>query len=74
MQTGFQDIIFATVRCAKMTNSLLWADQMADRIADATPISVNPADLADELTAAAIREGVPVTVARARSRRRVGRH
>lgn len=66
MQTGFNEIVSATVRYAKASQSLLWADQMADRIADATPIPVNPALLADQLTLAAIREGVPVNVARIR--------
>ena len=73
MQTGFQDIISATVRVAKMSNSLLWADQVADRIANATPMSVNPAAIADELTEAAVREGVPVNVARDRGRHQAQR-
>ena len=60
MQTGFHDIVCATVRYAKFSQSLLWADQMADRIADATPLAVNPELIACQLTAAAIREGVNV--------------
>ena len=60
MQPAFHDIVSATVRYAKASQSLLWADQMADRIANATPLAVNPELIADQLTAAAIREGVNV--------------
>ena len=67
MQSGFHDIVSATVRNAKSGSSLLWADRIADRIAAATPIPVSPAAIADELARAAIREGVPVSVPRDRS-------
>jgi hypothetical protein len=72
MQTGFHDIVSATVRNAKASSSLLWADQIADRIAAATPIPVSPAVLAAELAFAAIREGVPVSIPRDRSAPRRG--
>ena len=60
----FQAIITAAVRHAKARRSLLWADRVAERIADSTPLHVDLDALGEQLTAEAVRQGVPVTVAR----------
>ena len=60
----FQSIITVAVRHAKARQTLLWADRMAERIANSTPLDVDRAALGERLTAEAVRQGVAVTVAR----------
>ena len=68
MEQTFQAIISATVRQAKAGQHLLWADQIADRIANATPLRVDRKALVEQLTAAAVQEGIPVGFGSARQR------
>ncbi len=63
MDKTFQSVIVAAVRQAKGRTSLLWADRLADRIADSTPLHVNRSEIGERVTAEAIRQGIPVVVA-----------
>ena len=62
MDTRFQAIIEAVVQQAKADQSLLWADEVAERIADWTPLSVRAADISEEISRLAALSGVAVTV------------
>ena len=64
MEQTFDAIISATVQQAKAGRHLLWADRIADRIADATPLPVDRKTLVDQLAAAAVHEGIPVSFGR----------
>ena len=70
MDPRFQAIIEAAVEQAKSESNLLWADEMAKRIASSTPLKVEAADIAEQLTKEAVRAGVAVTVARTNARSR----
>ena len=61
MEQSFDAIIAATVRQARDGRHLLWADRIAERIADATPLPVDRKILVDQLAAAAAHEGIPVS-------------
>ena len=62
MSTPFQAIIEAAVQRAKAEESLLWADELAERIAASTPLDVTPAEIAQAVAKEAARLGVAVTV------------
>jgi hypothetical protein len=63
MDMRFQAIIEAAVQQAKVDQSLLWADEVAERIASSTPLMVRAADLSEQISRAAAAAGVAVTVA-----------
>jgi hypothetical protein len=62
MDLRFQAIIEAAVQQAKAEQSLLWADEVAERIASSTPLDVRAADISEQIARTAARAGVPVTV------------
>ena len=62
MDMRFQAIIEAAVKQAKVQQSLLWADVVAERIASSTPLKVRAADISEQISLVAARAGVPVTV------------
>jgi hypothetical protein len=62
MDMRFQAIIEAAVQQAKVEQSLLWADEVAERIASSTPLKVRAADISEQISLVAARAGVPVTV------------
>jgi hypothetical protein len=62
MDMRFQAIIEAAVKQAKVEQSLLWADVVAERIASSTPLKVRAADISAQISLVAARAGVPVTV------------
>ena len=62
MDMRFQAIIEAAVKQAKVEQSLLWADVVAERIASSTPLKVRAADISEQISVVAARAGVPVTV------------
>ena len=62
MDNRFQAIIEAVVEQAKSERSLLWADEVAERIADWTPLSVRAADISEQISELAATVGVAVTV------------
>ncbi len=62
MDQQFQAIIEAAVQQAKLAESLLWADDIAERIVSYTPLSVRVADISEQLSREAARMGVAVTV------------
>ena len=64
MQTDYNDIIAATIRYARVTNSLIWAEEVAERVAAASPLAFDSSQLAEALAVAAVREKLPVTVPR----------
>jgi len=64
MDTRFQAIIEAVVQQAKADHSLLWADEVAERIADWTPLSVRASDISEQISRLAAISGVAVTVSR----------
>jgi hypothetical protein len=66
MDKRFQAIIEAAVRQAKTEQSLLWADEVAERIASSTPLTVRAADISEQISRVAARAGVAVTVAERR--------
>lgn len=66
MDNRFQAIIEAVVEQAKAERSLLWADEVAERIADWTPLSVRAADISEQISELAATVGVAVTVNRRR--------
>lgn len=66
MDNRFQAIIEAVVEQAKVEQSLLWADEVAERIADWTPLSVRAADISEQISELAATVGVAVTVNRRR--------
>ena len=66
MDPRFQAIIEAAVERARTERNLLWADELARRIVASTPLRVNAADIAEQLTHEAVRAGVAVTAARPR--------
>ena len=68
MDKTFQSVIVAAVRHEKARTSLLWADKLAQRLADATPLHVDRVELGERLTREAIRQGIPVVVAPERFR------
>lgn len=63
MSRTFHFSVEVAVRETKRRTSLLWADRLADRIANASPLSLNRSDLSEWLTIEAIRQGIPVVVA-----------
>jgi len=63
MDKTFQSVVVAAVRQAKARTSLLWADKLAEQLADATPLDVDRVELGERLTREAIRQGIPVVVA-----------
>ena len=67
MDNRFQAIIEAVVEQAKAEQSLLWADEVAERIADWTPLSVRAADISEQISEFAATVGVAVTVSRRRA-------
>jgi hypothetical protein len=64
MDTRFQAIIEAVVQRAKSEQSLLWADEIAERIAASTPLSVRASDISEQISQLAATVGVAVTVSR----------
>jgi len=64
MDQRFQAIIEAVVHQAKTEHSLVWADDVAERIAASTPLSVRAADISEQISRLAATSGVPVTVSR----------
>lgn len=62
MDPRFQAIIKAAVQSAKVQKNLIWAEDLARRIASSTPLPVEAADIAEQLTVEAVRAGVAVTV------------
>jgi hypothetical protein len=62
MDPRFQAIMTAAIERAKAQRNLVWAEDLARRIACSTPLPVEAADLAEQLTAEAVRAGVAVTV------------
>ena len=75
MDNRFQAIIEAVVEQAKSERSLLWADEVAERIADWTPLSVRAADISEQISELEATVGVAVTVNRrqAGAKERCGR-
>jgi hypothetical protein len=67
MDPRFQAFIEAAVERAKAESNLLWADDLAQRIASSTPLPVEASVLAEQLTYEAVRAGVAVTVSRSRA-------
>jgi hypothetical protein len=63
MDMRFQAIIEAAVQQAKVEQRLLWADEVAKRIASSTPLDVRAADISEQISHVAAKAGVPVTVA-----------
>ena len=61
MEQTFDAIICATVRQARAGPHLLWADRIAERIVNATPLPVDRKALVERLAAAAVHEGIPVS-------------
>jgi hypothetical protein len=66
MDNRFQSFIEAAVQQAKQAQSMLWADEIAERIAASTPLKVRASDISVQITRAAARAGVAVTVAESR--------
>lgn len=66
MDMRFQAIIEAAVQQAKAGQSLLWADEVAERIASSTPLKVRAADISEQISRVAAGAGVAVTVAERR--------
>ncbi len=62
MDPRFQAFIEAAVQQAKAAQALLWADDIAERIASSTPLSVRAADISAQIAREAARMGVAVTV------------
>jgi hypothetical protein len=76
MDLRFQAFIEAAVQQAKAAESLLWAEEIAERIASSTPLSVRLSDISAQIAREAARMGVAVTVApsgKAAKRERCGR-
>ena len=67
MDTRFQAIIEAVVEQAKADQSLLWADEVAERIVDWTPLKVRAADISEQISELAAMAGVAVTVNKRRA-------
>ena len=67
MDYRFQAIIEAVVEQAKAERSLLWADEVAERIVDWTPLSVRAADISEQISELAATVGVAVTVNKRRT-------
>jgi len=65
MDPRFQAFMEAAVKRAKAERNLLWADEVAQRIASSTPLRVDTAEIREQLTHEAVRAGVAVTVTRA---------
>ena len=63
MDLRFQAFIEAAVRHAKTDRSLLWAEEIAQRIVASTPLKVEAPAIAEQLAREAVRAGVAVTVA-----------
>jgi hypothetical protein len=63
MDPRFEAFIAAAVQQAKAAESLIWADQVAERIVSSTPLSVHVADISAQIAHEAARMGVAVTVA-----------
>ncbi len=61
MEQTFDAIISATVRQAKDGQHLIWADCVAERIANATPLPIDRKALVEQLAAAAVHEGIPIS-------------
>ncbi len=66
MDQRFQAFIEAAILQAKAAQSLLWADEIAERIASSTPLSVHAADISVQIAREAARMGVAVTVTQSR--------
>jgi hypothetical protein len=66
MDQRFQAFIEAAILQAKAAQSLLWADEIAQRIASSTPLSVRATDISEQIAREAARMGVAVTVAQSR--------
>lgn len=60
MNMNIDPIVTAAVQQARDANSLLWADELADRIADSTPLPLEASEIAEQITREAIREGAAV--------------
>jgi len=63
MDERFEAFIVAAVQQAKAAQSLLWADDIAERIASSTPLLVHTADISAQIAREAARLGVAVSVA-----------
>ena len=63
MDDTFQEVIVTAVRQAKGRISLLWADRLAQKIADASVIPLDRSEIGHRLTREAIKQGIPVVVA-----------
>jgi hypothetical protein len=68
MDQRFEAIIEAAVQHAGAEGNLLWAEDVARRIASSTPLRVSAEEITEQLTAAAARAGVAVTVGSNRER------
>jgi hypothetical protein len=64
MDNHFDAFIDAAVERAKSEQSLLWADEVAERIVSSTPLTVRASDISEKISRAAARAGVAVTVTR----------
>ena len=62
MDFRFQAFIEAAVQQAKAEQSLLWAEEIAERIVSSTPLAVHSADISEQIAREAARLGVAVTV------------
>jgi hypothetical protein len=67
MSKTLQFVVEIAVRETKRRTSLLWADRLADRIADASPLPFDRSDLSERLTIEAVRQGIPVVIASERA-------
>jgi hypothetical protein len=72
MSTDFGPIIAAAVHQAKARQSLIWADLLARRIADSTPLPAQRAEIAEQVMREAVRQGAPLKLARKRYDARAG--
>jgi hypothetical protein len=73
MDQRFEAFIEAAILQAKAAQSLLWADEIAERIASSTPLSVHARDISEQIAREAARLGVAVTVAQSRKVAKRGR-
>ncbi len=66
MDQWFEAFIEAAILQAKAAQSLLWADEIAERIVSSTPLSVHAPDISEQIARKAARLGVAVTVTQSR--------
>ncbi len=70
MDQRFQAFIEAAVQQAKAAQSLLWADEIAERIVSSTPLSVHAADISEQIAREAARWASPSPSRRAKAAKR----